>query len=176
VQRLAVLDVLTIADAWEHADKRLAVGYWPWSLLAQDAPLPERLVSAAPDAVVDSALHGWGSSAAAFSAEVRQAYIDALRDEGHVHAICEEYRAAATLDHAHDIADRAAGRRITAPLLVLWSGQGPLQSWYGGVGGPLALWRNWAHDVSGQAVDGGHFFPEELPQQTTDELGRFFAS
>jgi haloacetate dehalogenase len=175
VQRLAVLDVLTIADAWEHADKRLATGYWPWSLLAQDAPLPERLVSAAPDAVVDSALQGWGSVASAFSAEVRQAYIDALRDDAHVHAICEEYRAAATLDHAHDMADRATGRRIAAPLLVLWSGQGPLQSWYADVGGPPALWRKWADEVSGVAMDGGHFFPEELPQQTADELGRFFA-
>jgi haloacetate dehalogenase len=175
VQRLAVLDVLTIADAWEHADKRLATGYWPWSLLAQDSPLPERLVSAAPDAVVDSALHGWGSAASAFSAEVRQAYIDALRDDAHVHAICEEYRAAATLDHAHDMTDRAAGRRIAASLLVLWSGQGPLQSWYADVGGPLALWGRWADDVSGVAVQGGHFFPEELPQRTADELGRFFA-
>jgi haloacetate dehalogenase len=174
VQRLAVLDVLTIADAWEHADKRLATGYWPWSLLAQDAPLPERLVSAAPDAVVDSALRGWGSAATAFSADVRQAYIDALSDEAHVHAICEEYRAAATLDHVHDVADRAAGRRIAAPLRVLWSGQGPLQSWYKTVGGPLALWRNWADDVSGAALDGGHFFPEELPEQTADELKQFF--
>jgi haloacetate dehalogenase len=175
VQRLAVLDVLTIADAWEHADKRLTTGYWPWSLLAQDAPLPERLISAAPDAVVDSALHGWGSAASAFSAEVRQAYIGALGDDAHVHAICEEYRAAATLDHAHDVHDRATGRRIVAPLLVLWSGQGPLQSWYADVGGPLALWRKWADDVGGAAVNGGHFFPEELPQQTAEELGRFFA-
>lgn len=175
VQRLAVLDVLTIADAWEHADKRLATGYWPWSLLAQDPPLPERMVSAAPDAVVDSALHGWGSAAATFSAEVRQAYIDALSDEAHVHAICEEYRAAATLDHAHDMADRAAGRRIAAPLSALWSGQGPLQSWYADVGGPLALWHNWAGDVRGRAFEGGHFFPEELPDQTAEELRRFFA-
>jgi haloacetate dehalogenase len=175
VQHLAVLDVLTIADAWEHADKRLATGYWPWSLLAQDAPLPETLVSAAPDAVVDSALQGWGSAANAFSAEVRAAYIDALRDSVHVHAICEEYRAAATLDHEHDGADRAAGRRIAAPLLVLWSGRGPLANWYADQGGPLALWRAWAHDVSGAPLDAGHFFPEEMPQRTAEELSRFFA-
>ena len=176
VQRLAVLDVLTIADAWEHADKRLTTGYWPWSLLAQDAPLPEALVSSAPDAVVDSALQGWGSAANAFSAEVRAAYIDALREPEHVHAICEEYRAAATLDHAHDIADRTAGRRIAAPLLVLWSGCGPLATWYADWGGPLALWRAWADDVSGAPLDGGHFFPEEMPERTARELSRFFAA
>lgn len=175
VERLAVLDVLTIADAWERADKGLAVGYWPWSLLAQPAPLPERLVSSAPEAVVDSALGGWGSSADVFSTEVRAAYVDALRDGARVHAICEEYRAAATLDHAHDVADRKAGRRIACPLLVLWSGRGPLNSWYEGVGGPLALWRNWAQDVSGRPFDGGHFFPEEMPERTAEELRRFFS-
>ncbi|WP_338319911.1 alpha/beta hydrolase, partial [Bradyrhizobium ottawaense] len=95
VERLAVLDVVPIADAWERADKKLAVGYWPWSLLAQPEPLPERLLSAAPDAVVDNALHGWGSAAGSFSPAVRAAYVEALRDEAHVHAICEEYRAAA---------------------------------------------------------------------------------
>ncbi|MDQ8729088.1 alpha/beta hydrolase [Bradyrhizobium sp. LHD-71] len=176
VQRLAVLDVLTIADAWERADKRLATGYWPWSLLAQAEPLPERLVSAAPDAIVDSALGGWGSPSHVFSDDVRAAYIDALRDPSHVHAICEEYRAAATTDHAHDIADRKAGRRIACPLLVLWSGRGPLEGWYADAGGPLALWRAWAQDVSGAPVDGGHFFPEEMPERTAEELRRFFVS
>jgi haloacetate dehalogenase len=176
VMRLAVLDVLTIADAWERADKRLATGYWPWSLLAQPEPLPERLLSAAPDAVIDSALGGWGSPADAFSSEARQAYVDALRDPAHVHAICEEYRAAATLDHAHDVADREAGRRIACPLLVLWSARGPLGSWYESAGGPLALWRAWAQDVSGGPLDGGHFFPEELPERTAEELRRFFSA
>jgi haloacetate dehalogenase len=175
VQRLAVLDVVTIADAWEHSDKRLATGYWPWSLLAQDEPLPERLLSGAPDAVVDSALHGWGSSSEAFNAEVREAYVDALRDPAHVHAICEEYRAAASIDHEHDIADRDAGRRIGCPLLALWSGAGPLGSWYDGAGGPLALWRKWADDVSGDPCEGGHFFPEETPPLTAARLRDFFA-
>jgi haloacetate dehalogenase len=176
VERLAVLDILPIADAWERADKKLATGYWPWSLLAQPEPLPERLVSAAPGAVVDNALGGWGSAADVFSQEVRAAYVDALRDPARVHAICEEYRAAATLDHEHDVADRQAGRRIVCPVLVLWSGRGPLNSWYAEEGGPLALWRAWANDVRGEALDGGHFFPEEIPQRTAEELNAFFAS
>jgi haloacetate dehalogenase len=161
VERLAVLDVLPIAEVWERADKKLATGYWPWSLLAQPEPLPERLVSAAPDAVVDNALRDWGSSANAFSPEVRAAYIEALSDPARVHAICEEYRAVATLDHEHDLDDRQAGRRITCPVLALWSGRGPLNSWYGEAGGPLAIWRAWASDVRGEPLDGGHFFPEE---------------
>src|SRR5262245_54084012 len=176
IERLAVLDILPIADVWERADKRLATGYWPWSLLAQPEPLPERLVSAAPDAVVDNALGSWGTSAHAFSSEVRAAYIDALRDPARVHAICEEYRAAATIDHEHDLADREARRRIICPVLVLWSGRGPLNSWYAEAGGPLALWRAWASSVHGRPLDGGYFFPEELPQQTADELIRFLTA
>jgi haloacetate dehalogenase len=176
VERLAVLDIVPTADTWERADKTLATAFWPWSLLAQPEPLPERLISAAPDAVVDDALGGWGSPANAFGAEVRAAYTDALRDRARVHAICEEYRASATLDHEHDLADRRAGRRIACPVLVLWSGRGPLGSWYAEAGGPLALWRAWANDVRGGALDAGHFFPEEIPERTADELSDFFAA
>jgi haloacetate dehalogenase len=174
VERLAVLDILPTADTWERADKKLTTAFWPWSLLAQPEPLPERLVSAAPDAVVDDALGGWGSPANAFGSEVRAAYIEALRDPTRVHAICEEYRAAATLDHEHDLEDRQAGRRIACPVLVLWSGRGPLGTWYAEVGGPLALWRAWATNVSGRPLDAGHFFPEEIPEQTAKELSGFF--
>jgi len=174
VKRLAVLDVVPIADAWERADQKLVLGYWPWSLLAQPEPLPERLVSAAPDAVVDNALHDWGSAANAFSPEVREAYIQVLSDPTRVHAICEEYRAAATLDQEHDLEDRQNGRRIACPVLVLWSGRGPLNTWYAEIGGPLSLWRAWASDVHGGPLDGGHFFPEELPEQTAEELIGFF--
>jgi haloacetate dehalogenase len=176
VERLAVLDILPTGAVWERADARFALGYWPWSLLAQPEPLPERLIGAAPEAVVDDALGGWGSPAGVFDAEVRAAYVDALRTPAHVHAICEEYRAAATLDREHDDVDRKSGRRIRCPLLVLWSRRGALGSWYAEAGGPLELWRAWADDVRGRALDAGHFFPEEIPDETADALGRFFAA
>jgi haloacetate dehalogenase len=174
VDKVAVLDVLPTSTMWELADARLALAFWPWSLLAQPAPLPERLLGADPAAVVDNALCEWGSSAGAFDG-ARDAYVAALEDATHTHAICEEYRAAATVDRAHDADDRAAGKRITAPLLALWSAGGGLQDWYAAIGGPLALWREWADDVSGRAVAGGHFFPEESPEETASELGSFFA-
>lgn len=174
VERLAVLDILPTGTVWERADARFALGYWPWSLLAQPEPLPERLLQAAPDAVIDDALTAWGSPSAVFSPEVRAAYIDALRDPMHLHAICEEYRAGATLDREHDQADRKAGRRIECPVLVLWSGRGALSSWYSDAGGPLALWREWAGTVEGHAFDAGHFFPEEMPEETARELEKFF--
>jgi haloacetate dehalogenase len=174
VERLAVLDVLPTGTVWERADARFTLAYWPWSLLAQPEPLPERLIEATPDAVIEDALAGWGSPSTAFASEVRTAYVAALRDPVHVHAICEEYRAAATLDRADDDADQASGRRIECPVLALWSGLGPLGSWYADAGGPLALWRAWGDDVQGRALEAGHFFPEELPAETADALSAFF--
>jgi haloacetate dehalogenase len=174
VSKVAVLDVIPTAAAWDRADARLALGFWPWSLLAQPEPLPERLIGAAPDAVVDNSIAHWGSSADVFSADIRDAYVDALRDPAHVHAICEEYRAAATVDREHDALDQSNGRRIGCPLLTLWSGEGGLESWYAEEGGPLAIWRKWADRVEGGPVRGGHFFPEEYPRQTAAALSKFF--
>ena len=176
VDRLAVLDILPTETVWERADARFAVDYWPWSLLAQPQPLPEQIITAVPDAIVDDALGGWGSPATAFPPEIRAAYIQALRDPGHAHAICEEYRAAATIDREHDRADRAAGRRIVCPPLVLWAAGGALDTWYAEEGGPLALWRQWVDEVRGTAMPGGHFFPEEAPAETAEALAGFFSA
>jgi haloacetate dehalogenase len=174
VGRLAVLDIIPTGEAFRRADARFALAFWPWSLLSQPEPLPERLIAADPEAVVDDALSGWGSEWAVFPPEVRAAYIDALSDGASVHAICEEYRAAATIDLAHDHADRKAGRRITCPVLALWSSASALDNWYTDEGGPLGIWRSWANEVSGRALAGGHFFPEQNPIETADALRRFF--
>jgi haloacetate dehalogenase len=171
VTRLAVLDIVAIEAAWARADDRLALGFWPWSLLAQPAPLPEQLIGGAPEAVIDHALGPeWGTPAATFPDEVRAEYLAQLRDPEHRHAICEEYRAAAGIDREHDRRDLAAGTRIACPVLVLWSAGGPLDQWYATDGGPLAVWRELAADVAGQAVAGGHFFPEEHPEETARTL------
>jgi haloacetate dehalogenase len=144
-------------------------------LLAQPAPLPERLLLAAPEVVVDDALGEWGSERASFPSPVRAAYIAALRDPDTVHAICDEYRAAATLDLAQDTKDQRAGRRIVCPVLVLWSASGPMDTWYAEAGGPLGIWRQWATDVTGRPMAGGHFFPEQNATETSAELRAFFS-
>ncbi|WP_394892815.1 alpha/beta fold hydrolase [Mesorhizobium sp. AaZ16] len=173
VDRLAVLDILPTETTWERADARLALAFWPWSLLAQSEPLPERILTAVPEAIIDNALAEWGSSPNTFPAAVRAAYVDALRDPAHVHAICEEYRAAAAIDREHDRADLSNGRRIVCPLLALWSAGGPIDTWYAAESGPIALWQAWANDVQGRKLEGGHFFPEAMPEETADALGRF---
>jgi haloacetate dehalogenase len=173
ISRVAVLDVVPTHDVWDRADARLALAFWPFSLLAQPAPLPERLIAAAPDAVVDNAITEWGTPPESFPALIRAAYVDALRDPDRVHAICEEYRAAASIDRQIDKADLDAGRRIRCPLLALWSDRGALANWYEEAGGPLGLWRRWADDVQGRPVAGGHFFPEEDPVRTAELIGSF---
>src|SRR5262245_27988038 len=136
VERLAVMDILPIETAWRHADARFALGYWPWSLLAQPEPLPERILSRNAEAIIDNALSQWGSAATAFPAEVRAAYATALSEPDHAHAICEEYRAAATIAPEHDKPHAETGRRWRSPLLVRCSARGALASWYVEAGGP----------------------------------------
>lgn len=173
VTRVAVLDVVPTLEVWEWADARTMLAFWPFALLAQPAPLPERLLDAAPEAVVEHALACWGSPPETFSAEVRRAYVEALRDRAR--SICDEYRAAADIDRAHDAADRDAGRVIDCPLLALWSATGGLARWYEDAGGVTGIWRRWASQVAGEAIDGGHFFPEEHPARTAALLRAFLA-
>ena len=85
--------------------------------------------------------------------------------------MCEDYRAAMTLDYAHDLADRNRQRRIACPLLALWGARWYLEAWYD----VLAIWREWADDVTGRALDCGHYVAEERPEETLAELRAFFA-
>jgi haloacetate dehalogenase len=160
VRRLAVLDVIPISEAWALADTKFAMTYWPWSLLSQKAPLPEKYLLGAPDAVFDNPFGG-GS----FGPEVKAEYLETYRDPTRVHAICEEYRAAASLDIEHDKADQKASRRVTCPMLHLWAAGGPLDTFYGQEGGALGIWRKWADNVQGQAIKGGTSFLRRTPQR-----------
>jgi haloacetate dehalogenase len=175
VERLALLDIVPTGEALRRADARFSLAFWPWSLLAQPESLPERLIIGDPEIVVDNALGEWGSDRASFPSQVRAAYIEALRDPKAVHAICEEYRAAVTIDFTRDEEDRGAGRRISCPTLVLWSEASLLDTWYEEAGGPLGIWGEWAADVTGHRVSGGHFFPEQNPTETVSQLRSFFS-
>ena len=170
VQRLAVLDVIPISEGWGQADSRFAMTYWPWILLSQKAPLPEKYLLGAPDAVFGNPF-GQGS----FGEEIKSEYLETYRDPERVHAICEEYRAAASIDIEHDKADVANGKKIGCPMLHLWAEGGPLDTFYAQDGGALGIWRKWANNLQGQAVRGGHFFPEENPDETSQILRKFLA-
>jgi haloacetate dehalogenase len=176
VTRLALLDIVPTEAAWAHADARFAVAFWPWVLLAQPAPLPERLIAGDPGAILEDAATAWGSAREIFPPEIHEAYLVPFRDPSHIHAICEEYRAAAGIDRMHDQRDLRENRQILGPTLALWSATGGLATWYEGSGGPLSLWRSWCPEIEGRPVHGGHFFPEERPKETADALRDFFAA
>ena len=115
-------------------------------------------------------LDHWSADPGAFPESVREAYIDQFRDPERRRAICEQYRAAGTIDVQHDNSD-AGVRKIPSPLLALWSKDGPVDSWYE----PLEVWREWADDVRGRSLDGGHFLPEENPDAVLAALQDFLA-
>ena len=168
VERLAVLDVIPILEAWSRSDARFARTYWPWILLSQQQPLPESYMLGAPQAVFDNPF-GHGS----FGRDILDEYLTTFRDPARVHAICEEYRAAATIDVEHDRADKDALKRIECPMLHLWGEGGPLDTLYAKEGGPLGIRRQWAPRAHGQAMKGGHFFPEENPDDTVAIVNQF---
>jgi haloacetate dehalogenase len=166
VLRLAVLDIVPTWEAFSRADMAFGLGYWHWFFLAQPYDLPERLIGTDPTYFFLSR----PERSAVFAPEALEEYLRCFRDPRTAHAVCEDYRAAATLDFAHDEADRREGRRITCPVLALWGRQGNLDAWYDVVG----IWRGWADDVRGRALGCGHYLPEEAPGETYSELRTFF--
>ena len=172
VERIGIIEVVPTADMWAAFDADLALSAFHWTFLAERAPLPETLINAAPDAFLDHLLGGWtkGPGLASYAPDALAEYRAQMRDPDRVHAMCEDYRAGATLDRQYDEADRASGRKIAAPLHFLWSEGGfPAQT-----GRPEASWEGWAETVTTSHVDCGHFVPEERPAETVATFLPFF--
>jgi haloacetate dehalogenase len=163
VEKVAVLDIIPTGEAFRRTDFRFAMGYWHWFFLAQPHPLPENIIGADPETYFGR------RSDAVFAPDAKAEYLRCFKNPEVIHAICEDYRAGATYDFELDEADRGK-RKIAAPLLALWGLKGALQNWYD----VLGIWRDWADDVRGRALDCGHFLPEEAPEETYQELRAFF--
>jgi haloacetate dehalogenase len=160
---LAVLDIVPTAEMWRRADKEFGLVDWHWFFLAQPAPFPEEVINAAPD------LFYFRGDRSRFHPDALADYLAAVADPATVHAMCEDYRAGARLDHEHDEDDLLAGTRVAAPTLVLWAGRDELGDWFDVVD----VWRRWAEDVHGQALDCGHYIAEERPDETAELLRAF---
>ena len=166
VERVALLNVVATIDQFERMGGGPSLGYWPWFLLAQPAPFPERLLAGDPAAFRDHIFASWPSDPDAIEAEQRKAYLEALTTSTAA-AMCGDYRASFHLDRQHEADDRAAGRRITCPTLVV-TGDDETQLADAG-----EVWATWADDVQAERVPGGHFIPEESPDELVHFLSRF---
>ncbi|MBO0662273.1 alpha/beta hydrolase [Jiella sp. MQZ9-1] len=171
--RLAVLDILPVAEVWEAMGAKAAIKTYHWPFLAQPHPLPETLIAADPVFYLRHTMASWtkAQSLDAFSPSAMAEYAAAFAQPEHVHGACNDYRAGATIDWRLDREDREAGRKIAVPTLALWGTAGIP----GDGASPLAVWRRWCTQVDGHAVDAGHFIVEEAPGETLEALLRFFA-
>jgi haloacetate dehalogenase len=166
VTRLAVLDIVPTCEMWQRVDKEFGMVDWHWFFLAQPAPFPEELITAAPDS------YYFRGDRSRFHPDALADYLAAVQDSATVHAMCEDYRAGATYDDEADRADVEAGRPIQCRTHVLWSGRDELGRWFD----VLEVWRRWCcGPVTGRPLDVGHFLAEEAPTDTAAELAAFFA-
>jgi haloacetate dehalogenase len=168
VLKLATLDIAPTREMYRETTDAFARAYWHWFYLIQPAPFPERMIGADPDAYWLKKCGSGSAGLTPFHPEALAEYLRCFRDPATIHASCEDYRAAAAIDIAHDDAD--AGRKMTQPLLALWGEHGSVNRCFD----VLALWRERAADVRGHTLPGGHYLAEELPDEVAAAFRSFF--
>jgi haloacetate dehalogenase len=166
VTKLAVLDIIPTREVFATVDKDLATAYYHWFFFIQPYDLPETLIGADPGYYLRKKLGGWGTSFETFAPEALAEYERCFNDPRTIHASCEDYRAAASIDLIHDEADAEKGIMVECPLLALWGARGVMERLYDVEG----VWRKYARDVRGKPLDAGHFLAEEKPEETAWEL------
>ena len=169
VAKLAVLDIVPTRTMYASVTREFAKAYYHWFFLLRPEPIPERLIGADPDFYLESHIGTRHAGLKAFAPEALAEYRRCFRDPAAIHASCEDYRAAESIDLAHDEAD--IDRKVAAPLLVLWGKYGTVERCFH----PLADWAERAENVRGRSLDCGHYIPEEAPAELLGELIGFLS-
>jgi haloacetate dehalogenase len=173
VEKLCVMDIIPTLEHFERADMTFALGYYHWFWFAQPHPFPESVISAAPDAWWRAHTSREPRPPDFFDRDALADYLAAIHDPEMIRGMCEDYRAAATIDLVHDRASRAAGEKIRCPLLVLWGKKARIEAWYDA----LAIWRGYCGAaVTGVVVNSGHYLAEEAPGEVLGRLTAFLAA
>jgi len=165
---LAVLDISPTLKVFRSTDQALATAFYHWFFLIQRAPLPELMIGGMRRDYLLRRIGRGQVGLRVFPPAVVREYVRCFDARG-VHATCEDYRAAATIDLVHD--KRDLKKKLQMPVLALWARQSPVGTQFD----CLADWREVAKDVRGKALACGHFLPEEKPRQVLRELRRFLA-
>ena len=168
VSRLAVLDIAPTAAMYGQTDMRFATAYYHWFYLIQPAPLPERMIGADAEFYLRSKCGQWGRTSGAITDAAFADYLRCFAQPERLHAMCEDYRAAASIDLVHDREDEK--KKLQMPLLALWGEAGFVGTNYD----VLAEWRQVASNVTGHGVPGGHYLAEEAAGETLAALREFF--
>lgn len=168
VAQVVMLDISPTKTMYAHTDRAFATAYYHWFFLIQPYDLPERLIGADPGYYLRRKLGGWGTGLTHFDPRALAEYERCFADPATIHATCEDYRAAASIDLEHD----ADGRRVSCPLLVLWGERGIVHRFFH----PLDDWGAIAGDVRGRAMPAGHYLAEEVPDELLQETRAFFAA
>jgi haloacetate dehalogenase len=169
VLRVMVLDISPTLTMYDNTTMDFAKGYWHWFFLIQPEPIPETLIGANPEFWINKHMGRHGGTDI-FSPERWAEYLAGVSNPQSMHAMCEDYRAAASIDLVHDRADRATGKKLTMPLRVLWGEHGLVNKCFR----PIEDWKTVAQEVSGQTVPCGHYIPEELPEELIAQARAFF--
>lgn len=167
IEKIAVLDIAPTAEMYGTTDKAFATAYYHWFFLIQQDDLPERLIGGDPAYYLSKKMAAWGKSDGAITKAAFAEYLRCFSAPETIHATCEDYRASAGIDLEHDAEN--AGEKIDNPLLALWGDDGFVGKTYD----VLETWRTVANNVSGHSVPGGHFLPEEAPDETLAALLQF---
>ena len=174
--KLVILDIVPTYLLYQNMTQEFATIFYHWFLLVQPPPFPETMVANSAEYFLKCTLLWLGGRSLNepvpdfVGPAVFQEYFRTFRDPATIHAICEDYRAAASIDLAHDKAD--LDKKIQCPLLVLWSEKGPFHRMYN----VLQTWRDRAVQAQGKAMPTGHFLPEQMPEELTQELKAFLQS
>ena len=168
VLKACVMDIAPTHHMFSHTDQAFATGYYHWFFLIQPDGLPERMIGADPEYFISEKLRRWAAPDAVYDPAAAAEYLRCFSDPATIHASCEDYRAAASIDMRHDEADMEI--KLEQPLLVLWGSEGFVSRTYD----VLEVWRERAKSVQGCALKSGHFLPEEAPNEVAQELLKFF--
>jgi haloacetate dehalogenase len=168
IERVALLDIVPTLYRFETIDQKAATSSWHWFFLIQPSGFPERLIGAEGEFFLRHQLGALLREPAKLEPEAFAEYLRCFKNPETIRATCDEYRAGASIDLVHDRADR--GHRLTMPLLMLWGERSSQGSGYD----VLSVWRDHAENVTGHAINSGHFLPEEAPEDTYRALRNFF--
>jgi haloacetate dehalogenase len=171
VEQLATLDIIPTLEHFERANMNFGLGYYHWFWLAQKHPYPEWLIGKAPEEWWRQHTNRDPSQPELFHPDALADYFAAVRQPEMVRGMCEDYRAAASIDLVHDRESRASGQKVRCPMLVLWGAKGSIAKWYDA----LAIWREYcASEVKGGPIQSGHYIAEEAPGELLTAFKEFF--